>query len=328
MRARPHLVLDGLRHVAAAVGADRAFAYVSDAASADRLRDALAERPLSVPVAVVEVAPAYVAGEETAVVRYLNGGPSLPVAKPPRPFERGIGGAPTSVSNVETLAHVALLAAGTDATDHLLLTIAGKDVAPTLVEVVRGVPLRRVLAACGWWHATGALMGGAFGGFVDDKGLAVPLDPDSLAAAGTALGCAAIHLITPFDCPVDVAAGALAFLARESSRQCGVCVSGTRALADTVGRLRDGHATGEDITNLHRWAGGLPGRGACGLLDAAARVTGSLLAVHSAAVATHCAAAASGRPCPACAATPVPDAVRLTVAPPAAASPTLAGRPA
>lgn len=110
MRHRPHLVLDGLRLAAAIVDAERAYVYVSDPEAARSVEDALTEfRSLGVPVEVWTVEPGYVAGEETAAVRALNGGPVKPADKPPRPFQEGVGGRPTLVSNVETLANLPYL---------------------------------------------------------------------------------------------------------------------------------------------------------------------------------------------------------------------------
>ena len=108
LRHRPHLVLDGLRLAARWSSAERAYVYVSDPGAADAVSTALHEIDhqvldgLSITMRTVE--PGYVAGEETAAVRALNGGPAKPTDKPPRPFEEGVGRLPTMVSNVETLA--------------------------------------------------------------------------------------------------------------------------------------------------------------------------------------------------------------------------------
>ena len=221
---------------------------------------------------------------------------------------RGVGGAPTLISNVETLAHLALLARGVDSTGNLLLTISGTGIEPALVEVGSGTTLRALLTACGWWHATGAMMGGLFGGLADGHILDVPVAVDDLKAAGSALGCGAIHLLSADDCPVDLAVDALAYLAAESARQCGVCISGTAALASTAAGLRTGVATAEDLAKIERWSIGLPGRGACGLLDAAARVAGSLLSQFRAVVDDHL-----RWRCSTCAASPARGGERLIV---------------
>ncbi|MFD9516527.1 NADH-ubiquinone oxidoreductase-F iron-sulfur binding region domain-containing protein [Streptomyces sp. NPDC059979] len=316
LRARPHLVLDGLVRAAAVTGAVRGYVYLSDPVAGDRIRRALAERPPQLPVEVVETAHTYVAGEESAVVRRIDGGPALPTAKPPRPFERGVGGAPTLVSNVETLARIALTAAHPDLRQRIarstLVTLSGGSAAPVLTEVPYGVPLRTLAAVLGAPDAAGALMGGLFGGLVDARALDLPLDPDALAAAGTALGCGAIRFLAAGSCPVTAAADAVGHLAAESARQCGVCVSGTTAVRDAVHALAAGTAGPDVPAHLERWSRGLPGRGACGLLDAAAGTAGSLLRTFPELVRSHL-----GGPCPACAAAPRAEGSgRLAVAVP------------
>src|ERR1700734_3983365 len=108
LRHRPHLILDGLRLAAAMVGADRTYVYVSDPESARSVEAALAELGAGafdgLRVEVRSVEPGYVAGEETAAVRALNGGPVKPTDKPPRPFPEGVGGLPTLARNGESLA--------------------------------------------------------------------------------------------------------------------------------------------------------------------------------------------------------------------------------
>ncbi len=110
LRNRPHLVLDGLRLASRVAGARRAYVYVSDQAAATTVTAALSEVESDAfgdtTVNVVTVEPGYVAGEETAAVRVINGGPAKPTDKPPRPFEEGVDGVPTLVSNVETLANL------------------------------------------------------------------------------------------------------------------------------------------------------------------------------------------------------------------------------
>lgn len=181
LRARPHLVLDGLARAAAVTGAVRGFVYLSDPVAAESVRRALAEHPPPLPVAVVETGHTYVAGEETAVVRRIDGGPALPTAKPPRPFERGVGGAPTLVSNVETLARIALTATHPDLrraiARHTLVTLSGGPAAPVLTEVPYGITLRTLAARCGNPDPAGALMGGLFGGLVDAPALDLPSTP-------------------------------------------------------------------------------------------------------------------------------------------------------
>ncbi|UUY51348.1 Fe-S-binding domain-containing protein [Streptomyces yangpuensis] len=329
LRARPHLVLDGLTRAAEVTGAVRGFVYLSDPVAGESVRRALAEHPPPLPVEVVETGHTYVAGEETAVVRRIDGGPALPAAKPPRPFERGVGGAPTLICNVETLARIALTATRPDLRHDIargtLVTLSGGPAAgAVLTEVPYGIPLRSLASRHGIHGAAGALMGGLFGGLVGAGALDLPLEPVELTAAGTALGCGAIRFLTPGTCPVATAADAAAHLAAESARQCGVCVSGTAAIGDALCALAGATASPDTADRLDRWSRGLPGRGACGLLDAAAGIAGSLLRAFPRQVRFHLAA-----PCPVCAAdVPGEGRRRLTVAVPEVAVPATTASPA
>ncbi|WP_328535196.1 NADH-ubiquinone oxidoreductase-F iron-sulfur binding region domain-containing protein [Streptomyces sp. NBC_00344] len=299
LRARPHLVLDGLARAAAITGARRGYVYLADPVAGERIRRALTERETELPVEVIETPHTYVAGEETAVVRRINGGPALPTAKPPRPYEQGVGGAPTLIANVETLARIALLAARPEERRRTaratLVTLSGGSAGPLLAEVPYGTTLRTLARTQGTPEPVGALMGGLFGGLIGPRSLDLALDPDTLSAAGTALGCAAIRFLAPDECPVSVAALAARHLAAQSTRQCGVCVAGTGSIHDALTALASGTAEAGVHTNLHRWSTALPGRGACGLLDAAAGTAGSLLRAFPHLVSSHL-----DGPCPTC----------------------------
>jgi NADH:ubiquinone oxidoreductase subunit F (NADH-binding) len=286
---RPHLVLDGLLLAASALQARRAYLYVSDVDVLPAVRAAVAEIDSPVPLEVFLAPRGYVSGEETAVVRALSGGPAKPTAKPPRPFESGVEGHPTLVSNVETLAHVSRAVRygpemiGWDgpayALGTTLLTVVPDIGRPQLVEIPFGVTLRQVFRELGLFTAGSTvpvLAGGFFGGFLPEPALDLPISHDGLRAAGPGLGCGAF-LVLLHSCPVSAAADVLAYFDRENAHQCGVCFNGTAAMHAAMARLADGAGTADDIANLRRWGTTLPGRGACGTLDGAARVALSLL---------------------------------------------------
>lgn len=310
LRTRPHLVLDGLRLSALAVGAQDVVVYVSDPASAESVERAIEElvghAAWSVAARIVKVDPTYVAGEETAAVQAINGGPALPMDKPPRPFEAGVGGRPTLICNVETLANLPFIQAlgaqryrevGTPASPGtFLLTLSGID-RPGLHEVPFGITLREVLDWLGEGLAgvSGALMGGYFSGIADEGVLSVPLDYDSLRDFGSGLGCGAIAIMRPGCCPVDVSAGVMAYFARANAAQCGSCFNGTSAMAGVLQALRNYQATDQEVQRLRDWSVSLRGRGACGTLDGATNLAGSLLSRFPAVVSAH----VDGR-CPVC----------------------------
>jgi NADH:ubiquinone oxidoreductase subunit F (NADH-binding) len=302
LRNRPHLVLDGLRLAARLVSADRAVVYVSDHDAADSVNSAVAaidaDRLDGVSITVRAVEPGYVAGEETAAVRALNGGPAKPTDKPPRPFEEGVGGLPTMVSNVETLAVIPFLQRhgaeefrghGTSASPGTFLaTITGAGRPPALYEIPHGLSFAELLE----FHGVpadqlhGVLMGGYFAGLLNRDVLDVTLDHESLRRLDSGLGCGAISLITD-DCPVAVAASVMAYFDRENAGQCGSCFNGTAAMSAVTEALRDGVATQEDVGRLERWSVVLRGRGACATLDAATNVAASLLSAFPQVVERH-----------------------------------------
>ncbi|OBK19854.1 NADH-ubiquinone oxidoreductase-F iron-sulfur binding region domain-containing protein [Mycobacterium asiaticum] len=299
LRHRPHLILDGLRLAATIVSARRVYVYVSDADSARSIEAALAEavqEDLDVEVWTVE--PGYVAGEETAAVQAINGGPAKPTDKPPRPFEVGVRELPTLISNVETLANLPYLqrngakAFRTSGTvlspGTFLATITGAGRPPALYELPHGLPFTELLALHGVSseQLRGVLMGGYFAGLLNRGVLDTRLDHETMRGIGSGLGCGAISLITD-DCPVAVAASVLAYFDRENAGQCGSCFNGTAAMAAAAGALRDSAATTEDVDRLRRWSVVLRGRGACGTLDAATNVAASLLDQFPAEVTRH-----------------------------------------
>ncbi|MBV8967282.1 MAG: hypothetical protein JO191_14030 [Mycobacteriaceae bacterium] len=302
LRNRPHLVLDGLRLASQIVGATRAYAYVSDVRAARAVESALADLEADsiggLTIKLVTVEPGYVAGEETAAVRAINGGPAKPTDKPPRPYQEGVAGLPTLVSNVETLAMLPFLhrngadafrAEGTPASPGtFLITITGAGRPPALYEVPHGLPFSELLDFHGVSpdEVRGASMGGYFAGMLNRSILDATLDHETLRRLGSALGSGAISVITD-DCPIAVAASVMAYFDRENAAQCGSCFNGTAAMSAVASALRDGAATQEDMARLERWSVVLRGRGACATLDAACNVAASLLVQFPQAVTRH-----------------------------------------
>jgi NADH:ubiquinone oxidoreductase subunit F (NADH-binding) len=302
LRNRPHLVLDGLRLAARMASAERVYVYVSDPAAAEAVKTALDAieqevfAGLSITLFVVE--PGYVAGEETAAVRAINGGPAKPTDKPPRPFEEGVGRLPTMVSNVETLALIPFLqrhgaeafrSQGTSTSPGTFLaTITGAGRPAALYEIPHGLAFTELLDLHGVPadQVRGVLMGGYFAGLLNRDVLDVTLDHESLRRLDSGLGCGAITILTD-DCPVAVAASVMAYFDRENAGQCGSCFNGTAAMAAVTDALRDGVATQEDLARLERWSVVLRGRGACATLDAATNVAASLLSAFPQVVDRH-----------------------------------------
>jgi NADH:ubiquinone oxidoreductase subunit F (NADH-binding) len=336
LQSLPHLVLDGALLAAAAVGSQEIVLGVCASAPAafDACALALAERGAprrggsggvgGPRVELVAVPSRYVAGQESALVSLLNGGAPLPTFTPPRPFERGVRGRPTLVSNVETLAHLALLARhgsswfrelGTPAhPGSALVTLSGPVALPGVYEIEYGSPLTALLDAAGGTTAPlrAVLLGGYAGTWIDASRLRdAALCDERHARLGPhppTLGAGVVLLLSADACPVAELARLVRWLAAQSARQCGPCVFGLDALADAFERLvLGGDAPGDSRRGVHDGREALPriaslaglvnGRGACSHPDGAARLVTSALDVFAEELADH----ARHGPCAACA---------------------------
>jgi NADH:ubiquinone oxidoreductase subunit F (NADH-binding) len=300
----PHLVLDGAVLAAGALGA-REVVVATGRACRDAVVHAIAERRRagidgSVALRAIVVPESFVSGEETALVRFLNGGPALPTFAPPRPFERGVGGAPTLVQNVETLAHLALVArfgpqwfraVGTPAEPgSALITLSGAVRDRGVYEVGLGTAVRDLLAQAGGPTAElGALLvGGYFGTWLAaEEALAASLSTAALAPLGGAPGARAIVALPASSCGLRETARVARWLAGESAGQCGPCIHGLAAISSDLVQL----ARGDDRTGarqaLLRRLPQVDGRGACRHPDGVARLVTSALRVFSAEVDLH-----------------------------------------
>lgn len=303
MQGAPHLVLDGLQIAARLTGAGQAFVYVRrDAAVA--IRRALTERASAgvdqTPVTVVEAADGFVAGQETAVVSRLNGGPGLPQFARVRVTERGVGGRPTLVQNVETLGHLALIAryggawfreVGTpEASGTFLATVhapgAGSETG-RVWEVPQGMPLGRLLAASAGESAEtlqAVLIGGYHGRWLRLPAASnAPLSAAGLAPFGGSLGAGVIVPLSPNDCGIEATARIVGYLASESAKQCGPCQFGLPHLAGLMsaltaaGRTGNGGAGMAAVAAIREAVGLVEGRGACHHPDGTARLVRSAL---------------------------------------------------
>lgn len=303
---RPHLVLDGLRVAAAAVQAERAVVYVSNSDCRRSLETALSERTDDGPdMEIVQVDAEYVAGEETAVVRAIEGDVAKPLPKPPRPFEKGVHGQPTLVSNVESLARLALAVrrdVGALAGSTVLATVlvAGE---PLLVEVPGDFTVRELLqqhSRFDEYTVTGLLVGGFAGGIWGSDLLDAVVGHQSFRERGAIWGCGSIMVLGPEDCPIDAALDVALYLRDSSSGQCGACVRGTQIVGEQLEKMRLGTATEEDVERLVSRTASMPGRGNCGLPAADALLVDTLLRNFAAQLTHHeagpCAACASRSP--------------------------------
>lgn len=318
LQHRPHLVLDGLVCVAELMRAERAIIWLHEgadqtyAAVAQALTERHAAGLTEVPISIATGPDRYLSGEANAVVQALDGGPAVPWFRAvPSAAGGGIGGRPTLVHNVETLARTALLArVGTHAPQPgVLVSVLGRTPADLQVITVREVDPSRtlgevVLDRFGHWSPPRAILVGGYGGtwlsWPEASTLYVgQLDRRRRPGAGVepadvTLGAGVLAPLPIDACGVAETAAIADFLANSSARQCGPCLFGTRALADAWLRIARGEGRRADREHLARLTGEVSRRGACALPDASVNLTLSALRVFADDIESHLAGVGCG----------------------------------
>jgi len=321
MRFCPYEVIEGAAIAAHAVGATAIYVALkrSFTREVERLRAAVDELEAAgligdVPIQIVEGPDEYLFGEETGALEVIEGNEPLPRVL--RPYQHGLFATvpqlgwqshelspghegvhtanPTVVSNVETLAHVGLIARFGDAWFHslgagdasgtTLITVGGAVPQTAVIEVAQGTAVTDAVNAAGGLTAESdaVLLGGYFGGWIESsQAWGLVLEPEQLRAHGHSLGCGVIAVLPAGRCGVVETGRILAYLAHESARQCGPCTFGLRAISSATGRIAALASSDGDFEHIQRWAGLLPGRGACKHPDGAAGLLGSALRVFA-----------------------------------------------
>lgn len=286
----PHLVLDGAATAATATGADRVVVHVTADSAADVER-ALAERAARrtdrCAFEVVIAPDRFLSGQESAAVNTVNGRnagiPSFVGLRSVR--DQGVAGRPTLVQNVETLAHVALIArfgpqwfrtVGTsDSPGTVLATVTGLWDAPRIVEVPLGATLGHALGVTPDRAAgvQGILLGGYGGGWLSPAtALSMPYTEEAARGHGSSVGAGVVVLLPTGVCPVAEMARVVRYMEGEGAGQCGPCVNGLDLLAASLENLayRPRSLRG-GVAALPAMCGLVEGRGACRHPDGVAR---------------------------------------------------------
>lgn len=229
----PHLVLDGAVAAARALGSRRVIVRIPAARPhvIEIVRSAIRERNDDrIQISVSPGEDTFIAGEASAVISSLSGGPAKPVpmSKPPK-MRTGLTKRPVFLSNVETFARLALAARGYDSTSSLI-TVSGAVATPGVLEVETHVPIGHVLQRVG---ADGVLLitGGWHGTWLpmDNSTLSTPINRQALKAKGAHWGAGAFVVVPNSPCPVHTLTAITDFLLGESARQCAPCVLGLDA---------------------------------------------------------------------------------------------------
>ena len=302
----PHLVLDGLRVAAALVDTDRIYLCAHRGSPTyAAFAQALAERDDHSMIRLVDVPGRFVASEESALVSLLNGGDGRPTGRATRVYQRGVDARATYVGNVETLAHLALIAragsqwfrsAGTvHSPGTALVTLGGAVRRPGVLEIAYGAYLDDLLDVAGGVTepVQALLVGGCSGTWIPWPAPELRLTHEDLRTAGASIGVGSLVALPERSCGVAETARLVHYLATESARQCGPCMFGLPAIAADLAALAAGSVDGRLRDRLLRRLEVVTGRGACAHPDGAVRLVESALETFAIDVRAHL----GGRPC-------------------------------
>ncbi len=301
----PHKILEGMLLCGYATGANVGYLYliedmvpqivaaeaaIQEMRDADLLGDRILDSEFGFDVLVHRAPRTYVAGEETAAIDSIEGGPGKPRKKPPYPGVVGVNGKPTTVNNVETLAHVPAIvrngaqwytAIGTAGSNGTMLFTLGIQVHnPGVYELPFGATFRDVIYGCGGGPKSGkalrAILPALSCGFLAAEHLDVPIDHESLKALGTSPGCGGVSFIEEDDDVLARLTEIAKFFMAEQCGQCPPCRMETNQLVHILDGVRAGKGRGYDtqIAKITRFA---KGKGHCSLIEmAAASITSAV----------------------------------------------------
>ena len=230
-------------------------------------------------------AGAFVCGEETALLRSLEGTRGMPTPKPPFPAIEGLWGKPTVINNVETFVNIPAIIVnggkwfkgfGTEKSPGTkVFALTGKINNSGLVEVPMGTTLREIVFGIGGGIRNNKAFkavqtGGPSGGVITEENLDTPIDFDSLVAIGSMMGSGGMIVMSEEDCIIDVAKFYMDFCVEESCGKCSPCRIGTKKLHQYLDKISKGNATHEDIKKMQEICIAMKNASLCGLGQTAA----------------------------------------------------------
>jgi NADH-quinone oxidoreductase subunit F len=291
----PHTLLEGMIIAGYAMGSTEGFIYVRTEypLAIDRLKTALEQAEklgilgenmmgssFSFRIHIREGAGVFVCGEETALIKSIEGKRGEPRPRPPFPATQGLWGKPTNINNVETLANIPIIikkggawlsGIGTETGKGTKgFSLVGKINRPGLVEVPLGIPMKDIIYEIGGGIPDGrgfkaVQTGGPSGGCIPADKLDVPVDYENLKALGSIVGSGGMVVMDEDTCMVDVAKYFLEFTSEESCGQCTPCRVGTKKMLELLEKITSGHGAMEDIALLEELASQVSAGSLCAL---------------------------------------------------------------
>ncbi len=295
MEADPHSVIEGMIIGAKAIGSHNGYIYVraeyplavkrlqmaiDKAVEAGLLGENILGTGFDFGLEIYLGAGAFVCGEETALMRSIEGKRGMPRPRPPFPAHKGLWDKPSVLNNVETLAQISpVILKGADwyrslgtekssGTKVFALTGTIKNVG--LVEVPMGIPLRTIIHDVGGGikkrgKFKAVQLGGPSGGCVPEHLLDTPVTYEDIVATGAIVGSGGMVVMDDNTCMVGMAKFFLEFTADESCGKCPPCRVGTRILLDILTDIAEGRGKEEDVVTLEDLSRDIIATSLCGL---------------------------------------------------------------
>lgn len=295
MEGDPHSVIEAMAICGYAIGATKGLVYIRAEypLAIERLQKAIAQARecgllgtklfgtgFDFDIELRFGAGAFVCGEETALIHSMEGKRGEPTLKPPFPSVSGYLGKPTNVNNVETFANIPVIinkgaewfaSIGTEKSKGTkVFALAGKINNVGLIEVPMGITLREIIFEIGGGIKGGKKFkavqtGGPSGGCLTEKHLDIPIDYESLTAAGSMMGSGGMIVMDEDDCMVSVAKFYLDFTVEESCGKCTPCRVGNKRLYEILDKITKGKGTPDDLDRLKNLAQVIKDTALCGL---------------------------------------------------------------
>jgi len=276
----PHVVLEAMAIAGYAIGSTQGYIYVraeypiavqrltiaiKQAKEYGLLGEHIFDTDFSFDIELRLGAGAFVCGEETALMRSIEGNRGEPRPRPPFPAVKGLFDKPTILNNVETWANIPQIilngpewfsSMGTEKSKGTKVFALGGKIRNTgLVEIPMGTTLREIIFDIGGGIPNGkkfkaAQTGGPSGGCISAENLDVPIDYDNLIKIGSMMGSGGLIVMDEDNCMVDIAKFFLQFTVDESCGKCTPCRVGTKRMLEILDKITSGKATMDDLDKL------------------------------------------------------------------------------
>ncbi len=295
IESNPHAIVEAMAICGYAIGASKGYVYlraeyplagerlqkaIDDATARGLLGQNIFGSNFSFELAIKYGAGAFVCGEETALMRSIEGKRGEPTLKPPYPATKGLYGCPTVINNVETLANVAQIinngsswynAIGTeDSKGTKVFALTGKIKNSGLIELPMGTTIREIIYDIGGGIPNGkkfkaVQMGGPSGGCIPEKYIDTPIDYKSLTELGAMMGSGGMIVVDEDACMGDLAKFFLQFTRDESCGKCTPCRIGNKRILEILTKITEGDATLKDLDKLEELCDYVKSNSLCGL---------------------------------------------------------------